>query len=221
MFQRITAPSSWRVKIQVLQSFETRALLVQWQSITSQVTWVIRLVLAWCQDFHFSQLQFPFHSYLKVRLYYCGTTVQLPHTATTQTQLAGCAATADGSRSHRKQHIQNTVCNKATSWCPLHRLQVPISYDVHHSHNNHLTLCKTYCFSADCAYTQPVRQDTVRVVLLIILIFWFVTWHWVSEVWWYLHTHALGSPRITVACRRQVKIHRLVQARIDRWRYIG
>jgi hypothetical protein len=74
----------------------------------------MRLVLAWCQDFHFSQLQFPFHSYLKVRLYYCGTTIQLLHTATTEAQLAGSATTADGSQSHRKQQIQNTVYNKAT-----------------------------------------------------------------------------------------------------------
>ena len=144
----------------VLQSFEMRQPLVQRQIITSQVTWVMHLVLAWCQDFHFSQLQFPFHSipfYLKVWLYYCGTTIQLLHTATTQAQPAGSATTADGSQSHRKQQIQNTVYNKATSWCPLHRFQVLMNYDVHHSDNHHFMLCKTYCFSVDCAYTQRVR----------------------------------------------------------------
>jgi hypothetical protein len=155
-FQRITAPSSWRVKIMTLQSLEMRELLVEWQSFTSQVTWVIRLVLAWCQDFHFSRLQFTFHSYLKVRLYYCGTTTQLPHTATTQ-EPAGSATTADDSHSHRKQQIQNTVGNEATSWCPLHRLQVLMNCDVHHSDNHHFTLCETHFFIADCAYTQPVR----------------------------------------------------------------
>ena len=30
-------------------------------------------------------------------------------------------------------------------------------------------------------------------------------------------THALGRPRITVACSRQVEIHKLVQATKDRW----
>jgi hypothetical protein len=30
---------------------------------------------------------------------------------------------------------------------------------------------------------------------------------------WYLHTHTLSSPRITVTFRRQVEIYRLVKAR--------
>lgn len=111
------------------------------------------LVLASSQDLHFSQLQFPFHSLSK------GTVALLRYnkTATTQAQLAGSATTADGSRSHSTQQIQNTVYKKTMSWCPLHRLQVLMNYDVHHSHNHHFILRKIYCFSADWAYAQPAR----------------------------------------------------------------
>jgi len=129
-------------------------LLVQRQSITSQVTWVTCLSSSGlCQDLHFSQLQFPFHSLST------GMVALLRHnnTATTQAQLAGSATTADGSCSHSMQQIQNTVYKKTTSWCSLHRFQVLMNYDVHHSHNHRFILCKTYCFSVDCTYTQPVR----------------------------------------------------------------
>lgn len=128
-FQWITAPLSLRVKMKALQSFATRELLVQWQSVTSQVTSVLCLVLPWCQDFQFSQLQSPFNSLSKVWLYYCGTTIQLLHTATTQAQLAGSATTEDSSHAHSKLY------NKAPSWCPL------MNYDVHHSYNHHHYHC--------------------------------------------------------------------------------
>jgi hypothetical protein len=108
-----------KVKKKALKSLQMSELLVQWHSVTPQMS-----TSSWCQDITFSQLQSPFHSLSKGMVLllqqntstaahnnYAGTTgwfsLQLTHTIL---------------RASNKFWIQiyETVNDKAPSWCLLH-----------------------------------------------------------------------------------------------------